>query len=160
MKKIILLTVLATFTFAQDYLILNGFSRHLDTNVEYVNGKKVTLNENNWGLGIEREFEEMDTLGIKLIPFAMGHGFIDSYDKLAGSLGGGVKKRFPLFSSLNFDIAALAFGVYKNEFNGVRLGIIPFASIGTEQARINVGYIPAYEIPQSIAFVNFSIAIW
>lgn len=160
MKSLILVLMLTTFVFAKDFLVINGFSHHLKTNIEYINGQKTLLNEHNFGLGFEREYPATNLLGTEVIPFAIGQGFIDSYNTLAVSLGGGLKKRFNITEDYIFDLGVTTFAIYKDEFNGIVPGILPFISFGTEDTRINLTYIPDVNIGQDILFMNLSVGLW
>src|SRR5690606_6746412 len=72
---------------AQDWnLVLNGKSVHVNSSRNW--------NEQNWGLGLEREFDAHS----RWVKLALVNGFKDSQDEMSYMAGGGIKRRFRLDS--------------------------------------------------------------
>ena len=89
-----LLTIVFIFSFSQQIvadslnLIINGKAFHQE-NKNY--------NEDNWGLGLEYNFEENK----KWINFVNGGFFKDSNSNTSKYLGGGTKRRFLLTDNID-----------------------------------------------------------
>ncbi len=115
-------------------LVINGKALH---------EKKGNLNENNWGLGFEYEFRQKQDW----ITFANGGSFLDSFNNPSNYLGGGIKRRFHLSedeSSWRLELGATAFFMTRKDVNNERpfFGMLPYVSIGTELAALNITWIP------------------
>ena len=117
------------------HLVINGKALH-DNNKNF--------NENNRGLGFEYDFSENK----KWIHFINGGFFDDSFSNVSRYLGGGSKRRYLLSNDTegwHIDLGLNAFFMTRKDYknNQPFLGVLPFASIGTNQFAINVTYIPS-----------------
>ncbi len=118
-------------------------SFRLVINGKAVHEKKGSLNEENWGLGFEYEFNEDQDW----IPFANGGTFLDSFNNPSNYLGGGIKRRYHLSDDKNgwrVDLGISAFFMTRKDINNERpfFGALPYISVGTELAALNITYIP------------------
>ena len=112
-----------------------------------VNGRSVHLNaarawnEDNWGLGFEREFAG-ERRWVKL---ALANGFKDSADKPSYMAGGGIKRRFHLFSDRTyFDLGVIGFFMTRADVRHNRPfpGVLPAVTFGGKRVAVNVTYLP------------------
>lgn len=149
-------------------LLLSPYS-YADSINLIVNGKaiheeKLNYNEENWGLGIEYDFEEQN----KWIPFITASYFKDSVSNTSKYIGAGSKRRYMLENDKDgwhFDAGIIAFFMtrkdYKNE--APFFGALPFVSIGTGKFAINATYIPTLSPKlKSLLFfqATFQLAAW
>ena len=125
---------------------------------------KKDLNENNWGLGFEYDFEEDK----KWINFANGGFFKDSHSNTSKYLGGGTKRRF-LFGtdkdSWHIDAGFTAFVMTRKDFKNEQpfFGALPYFSVGTSKVAINATYIPSLSpkhVPLWFFQASFQIKEW
>ena len=120
-------------------LIVNGKAIHLGVPTG------MTMNEENWGLGLQYDYELIDD---KWIPFATISGFIDSLDNPSYYAGGGILRRYSVGQykekTLHFDIGAIAFLMTREDHknNEPFPGVLPVFSFGSRKAAINITYIP------------------
>lgn len=117
-------------------LILNGKAFHLNASEDW--------NEQNWGLGLEREFTREDS---PWVPLVLGNGFRDSGNHVSYMLGGGVKRRFWLQTGGNglyLDLGLVGFMMSRRDVNGSRPfpGVLPAVTVGTRRVALNVTYMP------------------
>lgn len=115
--------------------ILNGKSYHINSSYEW--------NENNTGLGIEYEFEQMGAWK----KIAMANGFRDSTDGMSYMAGAGLHRR--LFETDKLDqfyiYAGLsAFVMTRDDVNDGNPfpGVLPSISIGNSKFGLNLTYMP------------------
>ncbi len=116
-------------------LVINGKALHAE---------KKNLNEDNWGLGFEYNFEERN----HWTPFINGGYFLDSFSEISRYLGGGSKRRFYLQADKQgwfVDAGISAFLMTRKDVNNEQpfFGALPFVSVGKGPVAINVTYIPA-----------------
>jgi len=114
-------------------VVLNGRSVHIDATHQW--------NEDNWGLGFEREFASSSPW----IKVALGNAFQDSMDNPSYMAGGGLKRRFHMGSDdLYVDLGAIAFLMTRQNVNGNRPfpGLLPAATVGFKRVALNLTYLP------------------
>ncbi len=120
---------------AQDWsLVINGKSYHVNSSKDW--------NEQNWGLGFEREFHSQS----RWVKTAAGNAFRDSQDEMSYMAGGGIKRRYRLDSlapGLFFDVGVVAFVMTRQDVknNQPFPGLLPAMSVGTRRAALNVTYL-------------------
>ena len=114
-------------------VILNGRAVHMNAAKDW--------NEDNWGLGIEHEFNSTG----RWVKVAMANGFQDSMGDPSYMAGGGIKRRFR-FGGSNFytDVGAIAFLMTRDTVNGGKPfpGLLPAATFGFKRVALNVTYLP------------------
>jgi palmitoyl transferase len=131
--------------------ILASFSHHAAAQSDWdvvLNGRAVHMNatgdwnEDNWGLGLEREFTSPTSRWVKI---ALANGFSDSMGNPSYMAGGGLKRRFR-FGSEDFyvDLGGVAFLMTRENVNGDRPfpGVLPAATIGFKRVALNLTYMP------------------
>src|SRR5262249_47519608 len=110
-------------------LVLNGRAVHMNASGDW--------NEDNWGLGVEREFSSSTSPWVKV---ALANGFSDSMGNPSYMAGGGLKRRFEV-GSRNFyvDVGGVAFLMTRENVNGDRPfpGILPAATFGFKRVALN-----------------------
>jgi hypothetical protein len=114
-------------------VVLNGHAVHVNAAKEW--------NENNWGLGIEHEFNPTG----RWIKVALANGFKDSVGHPSFMAGGGLKRRFRLFSDdLYFDVGMIGFLMTREDVNHNQPfpGALPAMTIGTKRIALNLTYMP------------------
>lgn len=116
-------------------VVLNGKSFHLNAQREW--------NENNWGLGFEREFSGHK----RWVPFAVGNGFRDSMNHMSYMGGGGIKRRFRpsgWLRDVHMDIGVVGFVMQRENIrHGDPFpGLLPVMSIGNRHVALNLTYLP------------------
>ncbi|HEX7080327.1 MAG TPA: hypothetical protein VF329_04885 [Gammaproteobacteria bacterium] len=120
---------------AQDWsLVLNGKSIHVNSSKDW--------NEQNWGLGIEREFDA----GSRWVKVALFNGFVDSADEMSYMAGGGLKRRFRLSSlheGLFVDVGVVGFLMTRQDVNDNEPfpGLLPALTFGTRSVALNLTYL-------------------
>lgn len=120
---------------AQDWsLVLNGKSIHVNSSKNW--------NEQNWGLGLEREFDSQS----RWVKVALINGFKDSQDEMSYMAGGGLKRRFRLNSlSEDFfvDVGLIGFMMTRQDVNNNKPfpGVLPALTVGTDRIALNVTYL-------------------
>jgi hypothetical protein len=120
---------------AQDWsVVLNGKSIHVDSNRDW--------NEDNWGLGLEREFDARS----RWVKVAVVNGFKDSQDEMSYMAGGGIKRRFVLHSlsdELFVDVGVVGFVMTRQDVdnNDPFPGLLPAMTVGTRRVALNVTYL-------------------
>ena len=119
------------------HMIVNGRSYHME---QPRNGQK--LNENNYGSGFQFEFAR--SYGAKWVPFVTGSAFSDSFNNLSYYVGGGESRRFFIKNGWHFDIGYFAFLMARKDINDYKPfpGVLPVASIGTNDVSLNMTYVP------------------
>lgn len=129
--------------------VVNGKSYHFNSSYDW--------NENNYGLGIEHEFEQKSAWK----KVAMVNGFRDSTDNMSYMVGAGLHRRlyetddlagFYIYAGLN------AFVMTREDVNNNRPfpGILPSISIGNDKVGFNLTYMPkqAIEATTNSTFVD------
>lgn len=114
-------------------VVLNGRSVHMNAGHEW--------NEDNWGLGIEREFTSTGPW----VKVALANGFKDSAGNPSYMAGGGLKRRFYLHSDdFYVDLGGVAFLMTRDGVNGDAPfpGILPAATVGFKRVALNLTYLP------------------
>ena len=113
-------------------VILNGRAVHMNAAKDW--------NEDNWGLGIEHEFNSTG----RWIKLAMANGFQDSMGDPSYMAGGGIKRRFHLGDNFYTDLGGIAFLMTRETVNGGRPfpGLLPAATFGFKRVALNVTYLP------------------
>ncbi|HVQ17036.1 MAG TPA: hypothetical protein VMS40_25710 [Vicinamibacterales bacterium] len=112
-----------------------------------VNGRAIHVNaakhwnEDNWGLGFEREFDS----GGRWVKVALANGFKDSVGHPSYMAGGGLKRRFRVFSDdLYVDLGVVGFLMTRQDVrhNQPFPGALPALTVGTKSIALNVTYMP------------------
>ena len=114
-------------------VILNGRAVHMNADKDW--------NEDNWGLGIEHEFNSTG----HWVKLAMANGFMDSMGDPSYMAGGGIKRRFRFGdSSFYTDLGGIAFLMTRETVNGGKPfpGLLPAATFGFKRVAVNVTYLP------------------
>lgn len=124
-------------------LLLNGKAVHVDASKDW--------NENNLGLGIEREFHA-DSRWVKL---AMANGYLDSDDNMAYMAGGGIKRRFRLerlAPEWHVDLGIIGFLMTRHDVDNNRRfpGALPVMSVGNGNLAVNMTYMPASVVERTV----------
>ena len=120
---------------AQDWsLVINGKSIHVNSSKDW--------NEQNWGLGLEREFHAQS----RWVKTVVGNAFRDSQEEMSYMTGGGIKRRYRLDSlapGLFFDVGVVAFLMTRQDVNDNQPfpGLLPAMSVGTRRVALNVTYL-------------------
>ena len=125
-------------------VVVNGKAIHIDSDRDW--------NENNWGLGFEREFESRS----RWVRVALGNGFIDSESNMSYMGGGGIKRRFnvrAIAPDFYVDVGAVGFLMTRQDINNNRPfpGILPALTIGMRNFAINMTYLPGVAAEQVAA---------
>lgn len=114
-------------------VVLNGRAVHLNADKKW--------NEDNWGLGLEREFDTQS----RWVKMAVANGFKDSVGEPSYMAGGGIKRRFRVMSDdLYVDIGVVGFLMTREDVNDNRPfpGALPVLTIGGKRVALNVTYMP------------------
>jgi hypothetical protein len=120
---------------AQDWsVIVNGKAIHVNSSKDW--------NEENWGLGIEREFNP-EARWIKTV---LANGFVDSQSAMSYMAGGGLKRRFRLHSlsdKLYVDLGVVGFLMTRQDVDDNKPfpGLLPAITVGTSRVALNVTYL-------------------
>jgi hypothetical protein len=120
-------------------IILNGISKHIDVNDDaFPNG----LNEKNWGLGYEYNFEKAPDQSIEWL---LNTGFYkDSLSSTAVYAGGAGLIQIAQVAPVKLKIGIEGSGFYSSEYNQGRpfIALMPIFNIGTDRISINIAIIP------------------
>ena len=114
-------------------VVLNGRSVHMNAGEQW--------NEDNWGLGIEREFKSTSPW----VKIALANGFKDSLGNPSYMAGGGLKRRFFVHADdFYVDLGGIAFMMTRDGVNGNAPfpGVLPAATVGFKRVALNVTYLP------------------
>ena len=122
--------------------VVNGKSYHINSSHDW--------NEDNYGLGIEHEFEQKSAWK----KVAMVNAFRDSTDNMSYMAGGGLHRRlfeteklagFYVYAGIN------AFVMTRDDVNRGKPfpGLLPSISVGNERFGINITYMPKQAIESS-----------
>lgn len=134
----------STSASADDWnLLLNGKAFHVDATKDW--------NENNLGLGVEREFGS-DSRWVKL---AMFNGYRDSDQHMAYMAGGGVKRRFRLEGlapEWHVDVGVVGFLMTREDVDDNRRfpGALPVVSVGNRHMAVNMTYMPTSFVERTV----------
>ncbi len=116
-------------------LVVSGRSYHVNSEYDW--------NENNYGLGLEYQFDSSS----RWLWSVNANAFMDSRENMSYMAGGGLKRR--LFQSeraagFYFDVGLNAFVMSRADFNDYLPfpGILPTLSFGMKNVGINLTYIP------------------
>lgn len=122
---------------AQDWsVVVNGKAIHVNASKDW--------NEDNWGLGVEREFGGQS----RWVKLALANGFVDSANAMSYMAGGGLKRRFrwPTSSSTDLfvDLGVVGFVMTRQDVNHNEPfpGVLPAMTVGTHKIAINLTYLP------------------
>jgi hypothetical protein len=118
-------------------VVLNGRAVHMNATHDW--------NEDNWGLGVEREFASTSPW----VKVALANGFRDSVGDPSYMAGGGIKRRFMLHSNdFHVDLGGVAFVMTREQVNGNRPfpGVLPAATFGFKRVAVNLTYMPEPEV--------------
>ena len=127
--------------------VINGKSYHVDSSYDW--------NENNYGLGIEYEFDS-DSRWVKT---AMASGFRDSNDMMSYMAGGGLHRRLmqtDILSGLHIDAGINAFVMTRKDVSDGKPfpGVLPSVSIGNDVMGFNFTYLPKKAVE---SFMNATV---
>ena len=115
-------------------VVLNGRAVHMNASGDW--------NEDNWGLGMEREFASSSPW----VKVALVNGFEDSMGDPSYMAGGGLKRRFRLGHADDFyiDLGGVAFLMTRKTVNSGQPfpGLLPAATFGFKRVAMNVTYMP------------------
>ena len=116
-------------------LVVSGRSYHVNSEYDW--------NENNYGLGLEYQFNSSS----RWLWSVNANAFVDSRENMSYMAGGGLKRR--LFRSERaagyyFDVGLSAFVMSRADFNDYLPfpGILPTLSFGMKNVGMNLTYIP------------------
>lgn len=168
-KKLALLVILFALQISpamagKSSAVLSGKSYHFNSTYDW--------NENNFGLGLEHEFESDSAWRITV----MANGFRDSTDSMTYMAGAGLHRRlfetdrmsgFYIYAGLN------AFIMTRDDVEGSKPfpGILPSVSIGNEKIGFNLTYLPRQAVEATtqseivdptisgVLFVQFKISL-
>lgn len=116
-------------------VVVNGKAFHINAERNW--------NEDNWGLGFEREFGGHR----RWVPFAVGNGFRDSMNHMSYMGGGGIKRRFRpggWMGDLHLDVGLVGFVMQRRNIRDGNPfpGLLPVVSIGNRRVALNLTYLP------------------
>jgi hypothetical protein len=114
-------------------IVLNGRSVHVNASRDW--------NEDNWGLGVEREFNATG----HWVKVALANGFKDSAGEPSYMAGGGLKRRFRMFSNhAYFDVGLIGFVMTREDVRHSQPfpGVLPAMTFGGKRVAVNVTYLP------------------
>lgn len=168
-KKLALLVILFALQISpamagKSSAVLSGKSYHFNSTYDW--------NENNFGLGLEHEFESDSAWRITV----MANGFRDSTDSMTYMAGAGLHRRlfetdrmsgFYIYAGLN------AFIMTRDDVEGSKPfpGILPSVCIGNEKIGFNLTYLPRQAVEATtqseivdptisgVLFVQFKISL-
>ena len=123
--------------------IINGKSYHFNSSYDW--------NENNYGFGVEYEFEQKSAWK-KLV---MANGFRDSTESMSYMAGAGLHRRiyetdalagFHVYAGIN------AFLMTREDLNGSKPfpGILPSITIGNDHMGFNLTYLPRKAVEETV----------
>lgn len=134
--------------------LINGKSLHMNP------PKDVEYNENNWGAGVQYDF---NSFGNGWIPFLAASGFLDSFENPSYYTGAGIVRRFHFGQtkdSKHFDAGIIGFLMTRQDYKSGDpfLGMLPALSYGNRRFAVNMTYIPKVE-PKMVALWFFQLKI-
>ncbi len=137
------------WAFVTVVLVASGMAQRTSAQEDWgvvVNGRAIHVNaarhwnEDNWGLGFEREFDG----GGRWVKVALANGFRDSDERPSYMAGGGLKRRFHAASGLYLDVGVVGFLMTREDVNHNRPfpGALPAMTFGAKHVALNVTYMP------------------
>jgi hypothetical protein len=114
-------------------IVLNGRSVHLNAEQHW--------NENNWGLGFEKEFNSSG----RWVTAAVANVFKDSMDNTSYMAGASIKRRFRVPSNhVYFDAGLVGFLMTRDNVrdDAPFPGALPTLTFGARHFAVNVTYMP------------------
>ena len=114
-------------------VVLNGRAIHV--------GASHHWNEENWGFGVEREFDSAS----RWVKVFVANGFKDSLDKPSYMAGGGIKRRFHVHSDdfyLDFGVVGFLMTREDVKHNAPFPGLLPSMTVGGKRVAVNITYLP------------------
>lgn len=116
-------------------VVLNGKAIHLNSSKDW--------NEENWGLGFEREFDRQ----ARWVKVAVGNAFVDSNEEMSYMAGGGIKRRFrpgSIGNGLYVDVGVIGFMMSREFHDGTHTfpGLLPALTVGSRRMALNLTYLP------------------
>jgi hypothetical protein len=118
-------------------VVLNGRAIHV--------GAQKKWNEENWGVGFEREFNSSG----RWVTVALANGFKDSLDEPSYMAGGSIKRRFRMSSDdWYFDVGVVGFIMTRADVDRKRPfpGALPAVTFGSRRVAVNVTYMPGVAV--------------
>jgi len=123
--------------------VVNGKSYHFNSSYDW--------NENNYGFGLEHEFEQKSAW--KWV--AMANGFRDSTDNMSYMAGAGLDRRryatdklagFSIYAGIN------AFLMTREDVNGNKPfpGLLPSVTIANNKVGLNITYLPRKAVEETM----------
>jgi hypothetical protein len=148
------------FAFAEgtNNIVINGLSKHFDvTESSFPNG----VNENNFGLGYEYNFEKSPDQSIEWL---LNTGFFkDSLNGTAVYAGGAGLIKVMQLDSVHLKLGIEASGFYSSEYNQGRpfLALMPIMNVGTDKFSLNITVIPKISqfIDAGVIFAQLKIRL-
>lgn len=147
------LTLLSTHAKADDLsLLVNGKSEHL----EGLPG--TTLNEHNWGLGLQYDFEPWQEHWVPSLHIA---GFKDSFSNPSYYAGAALSRRFMLSqpqTNIHFDLGLITFLMTRKDYHNNKpfLALAPLMTLGNDKVSINMTYVPKVD-PKLLTLFFFQL---
>lgn len=138
------------------HALLNGTAIHLES----PNTPNMKYNEENWGGGLQYDFEPWHEDWIPLVNMS---GFLDSNRNPSYYAGGGLMRRFIItedYDRLHIDAGIVAFLMTREGYrhNKPFPGILPVLSFGSESVSVNVTYIPKVD-PKMVPLFFFQLKV-
>ena len=144
--------------------VLNGKSFHLGATQDW--------NEDNYGLGVEFEFDSTSRWKTRL----MANGFRDSSEKMSYMAGGGIHRNLLSTDRLRgfyIDAGINGFIMTRKDINNNKPfpGVLPSLTVGNKYVGMNVTYLPRKAVENlydrtmtdksisGIVFVQFKISV-
>jgi len=117
------------------HMVINGKSIHINSNYGW--------NENNYGAGIEYEFDTQS----RWIRTTMANAFLDSDRNMSYMLGAGLHRRLLIsdrFAGFYLDAGLNAFVMTREDVENNRPfpAVLPSVTFGNRYGGINVSYVP------------------
>ena len=144
--------------------VMNGKSFHFNSTYDW--------NENNFGLGIEHEFDSKSAWRVMV----MANAFRDSTDNMSYMAGAGLHRRLyetERLSGFYVQVGLNAFIMTRDDVDNSKPfpGILPSMSIGNEKIGFNLTYLPRQAIEMTtnsnvvdptvsgILFIQFKVSL-
>ena len=144
--------------------VVNGKSYHFNSTYDW--------NENNFGLGIEHEFDSKSAWRVMV----MANAFRDSTDNMSYMAGAGLHRRLyetERLSGFYVQVGLNAFIMARDDVDNSKPfpGILPSMSIGNEKIGFNLTYLPRQAVEMTtnanvvdptvsgILFIQFKVSL-
>lgn len=144
--------------------VVNGKSYHFNSTYDW--------NENNFGLGIEHEFDSTSAWRVMV----MANAFRDSTDNMSYMAGAGLHRRLyetERLSGFYVQVGLNAFIMTRDDVDNSKPfpGILPSMSIGNEKIGFNLTYLPRQAVEMTtnanvvdptvsgILFIQFKVSL-